>query len=104
MVLARFAIPNFSRATKALAGNQTRVNQAFIACGLERYRGAHGDYPETLDTLVPQFIEKLPRDLLGGQPLHYQRTADGKFMLYSIGWNDTDDGGKTTFRPEGSID
>jgi len=25
--------------------------------------------------------------------LHYHRTENGKFLLYSIGWNETDDGG-----------
>ena len=42
---------------------------------------------------MPQFIEKLPHDIIGGQPLHYRRTDNGKFLLYSIGWNETDDGG-----------
>ena len=76
------------------AFNQTLVNQAQIVCALERYRLAQGHYPETLDTLVPQFIQKMPHDLIGGEPLVYRRTNDGKFLLYSIGWNETDDDGK----------
>ena len=35
----------------------------------------------------------MPHDVIGGQPLKYRRTADGQFVLYSIGWNETDDGG-----------
>ena len=31
--------------------------------------------------------------LVGGQPLHYRPTADGRFQLYSIGWNEKDDNG-----------
>ena len=50
-------------------------------------------FPETLDMLVPDFIEKIPHDLIRGQPLKYRRTDDGKFLLYSIGWNEKDDGG-----------
>ena len=92
--LAAIAIPNFSKAWQTTAHNQTLVNEAQIACALERYHLAQGAYPETLDALVPQFIEKLPHDLIGGQPLHYHRTTDGKFLLYSIGWNETDDGGQ----------
>jgi hypothetical protein len=84
---------NFVRADQTLARNQTLANEAFIACGLERYRLAHGQYPETLDALVPQFAEKVPHDLIGGQPLKYHRTADGHFVLYSVGWNEKDDGG-----------
>ena len=86
-------LPNLTKVTPTVAYNQTLVNEGQIACALERYHLAHGEYPETLDALVPQFIEKLPHDIIGGQPLHYHRTDDGKFLLYSVGWNETDDGG-----------
>ncbi len=92
-IWARFAIPNFTKAVQTTAHNQTQVNEGQIACALERYHLAHGEYPGTLDALAPQFIEKLPHDIIGGQPLHYRRTDDGKFLLYSVGWNETDDGG-----------
>jgi hypothetical protein len=73
---------------------QTQVHEALIACALERYRLAHDAYPETLDALVPQFLAQIPPDLIGGRPLHYRRADGGKFLLYSVGWNETDDGGK----------
>lgn len=92
-LLARIATPNFSKAMLTCTYNQNLSNEAQIVCALERYRLAHGEYPETLDALMPQFIEKLPHDIIGGQPLHYRRTEDGKFLLYSVGWNETDDGG-----------
>ena len=38
-------------------------------------------------------IEKLPRDIINGKPLIYRRTEDGSFLIYSVGWNETDDGG-----------
>jgi hypothetical protein len=92
-LLAAMAIPNFTKAEQTAAYNQTLVNEAQIACALERYHLAHGEYPETLDALAPQFMEKIPHDIIGGEPLHYRRTDDGKFLLYSVGWNETDDGG-----------
>jgi len=92
-LLADIAIPNYSKAFQTVAYNQTRVNQAQIACALERYYLANKSYPKALDALVPQFIEKIPYDIIGGEPLHYRRTNDGKFLLYSIGWNETDDDG-----------
>ncbi|MGB7746129.1 MAG: hypothetical protein WBN75_02450 [Verrucomicrobiia bacterium] len=95
-IWARFAIPNFTKAVQTTAHNQTQVNEGQIACALERYHLAHGEYPESLDALIPQFIEKLPHDIIGGQPLIYRRTGDGKFLLYSVGWNETDDGGTTS--------
>ena len=92
--MAAIVIPNTAKATQTLAFNQTKANEAQIACALERYRLAHGEYPGTLDALVPQLIEKLPHDLIGGNPVIYRPTAEGKFLLYSIGWNETDDGGQ----------
>ncbi|HEY5041711.1 MAG TPA: hypothetical protein VIK53_06870 [Verrucomicrobiae bacterium] len=38
-------------------------------------------------------MEIVPHDIIGGQPLHYRRTDDGKFLLYSVGWDETDNGG-----------
>jgi hypothetical protein len=75
---------------------------ARVACALERYRLAHGQYPETLDVLAPQYIGKLPHDIINGQPLHYRRTDDGQFVLYSVGWNETDDDGTVVFLKSGS--
>jgi hypothetical protein len=103
-LLASIATPNFGKALQTLAFNQTLANQAQIACALERYHLAHGDYPESLAALVPQFIEKLPHDIIGGQPLPYRRTDDGKFLLYSVGWNETDDGGVTARDKSGNED
>jgi hypothetical protein len=91
---AAIAVGDFTKTWQTTAHNQTLVTEAQIVCALERYHLAHDEYPETLDTLTPQFIEKIPYDIIGGQPLHYRRTNDGNFLLYSIGWNETDDGGQ----------
>lgn len=103
-ILAAIAIPNFKHATQTAAHNQTRVNEAQIACALERYHLANGAYPENLEALVPEFIKKMPPDLMGGEPLQYRRAFGGNFLLYSVGWNEADDDGtpgKDWFDPEG---
>jgi hypothetical protein len=66
---------------------------ARISCALERYRLANGQFPDTLDTLAPHFINKIPNDVLDGKPLRYRRTPDSSYLIYSVGWNKTDDGG-----------
>jgi len=93
-VLASVAIPNIKRAGQTLLRNQTMANHAQIVCALERYHLAHGEYPETLEALTPGLIEKIPTDLVGGQPPHYRRNADGTFLLYSIGWSEQNHGGQ----------
>jgi len=79
---------------------QTATCQAAIACALERYRLANGQFPDTLDALAPRFISQMPHDVISGEPYKYRRTDDGQFVLYSVGWNEKDDGGvpgKTLF-------
>ena len=91
-LLATIMIPNFTKAIERMAYNQNQANLALVACALERYHLANGLYPDLLDVLAPQFIEKLPHDIINGGELKYRKTNDS-FVLYSIGWNEKDDGG-----------
>jgi uncharacterized protein YicC (UPF0701 family) len=90
--IAVIAIPNCEKAFQSVSENQTKINQGALACALDRFKNARGHYPESLEELKPEFIAAIPHDVIGGKPLHYRRTSD-KFALYSIGWNQTDDGG-----------
>jgi Tfp pilus assembly protein PilE len=92
-VQAVMAFPGISACVMKTARIQSQVDLARVAIALERYRLAHGNYPETLDALAPQFIALLPHDIINGQPLHYRLSNDGQFVLYSVGWNETDDSG-----------
>lgn len=111
-VLERLMLPGFGRLAKKFACAQSSVDLARTAIALERYRLVHGEYPETLDALAPQFIAKLPHDVINGQPLHYRRNppspgsgaANGQFVLYSVGWNETDDGGEVSLSKNGTVD
>lgn len=98
-LLAIIAVPDFTKAVQTFAFNQTKMDEAQIVCALERYRLARGKYPEALNDLVPQFIDKLPHDIIGGQALKYHPTTDGQFLLYSVGWNETDDDGQLSVFP-----
>ena len=101
---AWMAFPSLAKCVLRFAIAQADVDLARVACALERYRLAHGEYPATLEALAPQCIEKLPHDIINGQPLHYRRTEDGKFVLYSIGWNEKDDGGTVALTKGGRVD
>jgi hypothetical protein len=81
-------------APRQFARGQTDVNLARVACALERYWQVHQQYPETLAALPPVYLDKLPTDIITGQPLKYRRADDGQFTLYSVGWDETDDGGQ----------
>jgi hypothetical protein len=90
---------------KKFAAIQADFDLARVACALERYRltDAQGEFPTTLEALTPQFIAQLPHDLINGQPLHYRRTGDGRFVLYSVGWNESDDGGTVAVSKNGTV-
>jgi hypothetical protein len=99
-IMARMLLPALNKVMLKTAAAQTAVNQAAIACALERYRLANEHFPEKLDELAPQFITAIPKDMLTGEPYKYRRTEDSRFVLYSVGWDDKDDGGvcgKTLF-------
>jgi hypothetical protein len=103
-ILVRMLVPAVPTAMQRFAYSQESVDLARVGCALERYRLAHGEYPELLDALTPQFIAKLPHDIINGQSLNYRRTSDGQFVLYSVGWNETDDDGEVGLRENGSVD
>ena len=86
--------PSISSAVKKFAQGQSAADLALVACALERYRLAHGEFPENLGGLEPQYIEVLPHDVINGEPLHYRRTEGDNYILYSVGWNEKDDGGQ----------
>ncbi len=87
-------VPRFlSKLPTKAAALQTAANQAAIACVLERYRLACGQFPDSLEAVTPRFAPRLPNDVITGQPYKYRRTNNGQFILYSVGWNEKDDGG-----------
>jgi tetratricopeptide (TPR) repeat protein len=92
-ILACMLLPGIEGCASKFSYAQNAADLARVACALERHRLAQHEYPAALDALAPQFIEKIPRDVINGEPLHYRRTEDGNFLLYSVGWNETDDGG-----------
>jgi len=92
-IIARRLIPGLANVPEKAALAQSGVDMAMVACALERFRLARGQYPEDLNALVPSFAAALPHDIINGQPLKYRRTDNGRFILYSVGWNEKDDGG-----------
>ncbi len=103
-MFSRLLVPALGGAVQRFAYAQTSVDLARIACALEEYRLANGQFPETLAALAPKYLEKLPHDVINGQPLKYRRTDDGQFILYSVGWNQTDDGGKVALTRGGRLE
>ena len=62
------------------------------AIAVERYRLAEGRLPQSLENLVPAYMEVVPTDPFDGQGLKY-RTLETGFVVYSVGEDLTDEGG-----------
>lgn len=62
---------------------------------LAAYRADHGQYPETLDALVPNYIAAVPDDTFAEKPtpIRYLRTAKA-WRMWSVGMNGIDDDGR----------
>lgn len=85
------------KSIRTLAYDQIHLDEARIACRLERYRLVHGDYPENLAALESSYGRN-PRDVMTGEPYLYRRTKSG-YLLYSVGWNQEDEGGEKVPAP-----
>jgi hypothetical protein len=60
---------------------------------VERYHATEGHYPPALADLASHFPEGLPIDPFSGEAFRYTVSEDS-FLLYSLGPNQRDDGGK----------
>lgn len=77
-----------------LVYGKTLMNQATIACTLERVRLAQGSYPPALEGLTLADGRPLPLDAATGQPMHYRPTDDGRYVLWAIGPDGKDENGR----------
>jgi hypothetical protein len=65
-----------------------------LACRV--FKARTGRYPDSLAELVPDLVPAVPIDPFTGDPLVYRREGEG-FVVYSLGSNQKDDGGRSTW-------
>jgi len=88
--------PDLSRFFGANALNKALDKGLMLVAALEAYRLEHETYPEKLHQLVGPYIRKVPTDpFTDGKSFVYSR-KDARYLLYSIGPDMKDDGGKAT--------
>lgn len=68
-----------------------RYQASILALALEKYQLVHSEFPESLEELVPDFIEAIPQDPVSQTPLLYRREEMG-YLLYSPGEDGIDHG------------
>jgi type II secretory pathway pseudopilin PulG len=90
-------LPIFDGAKLKDVDSETQNALLIVTLALRAYYVQHGAYPATLNALVPQYLTHVPDDpfVLSG-PLRY-KTTGSTYVLYSIGPDGKDDGGKPIF-------
>jgi hypothetical protein len=97
-IMARILMPTLSRASAKRDQALAEMSLLRQALDLKLYRRAHGAYPAALaGTGLPA-----QEDVFAGKALHYRRQGQG-FIVWSVGPNLKDDGGKPPAR-SGDID
>lgn len=100
-LLNKILLPVFDTARFTEASCNAQNALLMTALALQAYREAHGSYPAMLDELEKgpsPILNKVPTDPFapGKAPLRYRRDG-GKYLLYSVGPDLTDDGGEAIY-------
>ncbi len=91
--LVGLMVPAFRGLQKSYDRNEQTERNRLVACALAAYRADAGKYPAQLTDLAPKYLPDVYDDLFSGQELVYKPAANG-YLLYSVGANGKDDGGR----------
>jgi ABC-type Na+ efflux pump permease subunit len=91
-LVARLLTVRGTRTSQFFREGGGELRCAVAALAAERFRRRRGRWPERLDDLVPDFLDKVPADPFDGAPLRLRRLPDG-LVIYSAGSDGQDDGG-----------
>jgi hypothetical protein len=95
-------LPVFERARCNLARDATGNCQMATMLALRAFQLERGRYPTTLRELTPRYLKHVPIDPFGDtEPLRYENQGN-TYLLYSIGPDGVDDGGRPIEAGSGS--
>jgi hypothetical protein len=92
-LLSRLLLPGLAKAIVREAECTACMRLALTALAVEKFRRTRGRTPENLNELAPQFLSAITTDPFDGAPLRYRRLKKG-YVIYSIGSDSHDDGGR----------
>ena len=93
--LVSFLTPALGEASHVSAIGRAVCLATATGYAAERYRRAHGAWPNAASDLVPAFMATAPEDPWSGKPVLMSSEADG-FRIWSIGRDGVDDRGDLT--------
>jgi hypothetical protein len=96
----RRELPFYLSLTERSVDVATYTLLARTAVALERHFIAEEKYPDNLAALVPGYLASIPSDVMDNASLRYALSPDRRYLLYSVGWNFEDDGGRRQDRSD----
>ncbi len=66
-----------------------------VAIAIRLFELDHDSLPDSLDALVPEYLDAVPIDAFCGEPLRYEPGEEGRYVVYSVGWDGVDNDGRT---------
>jgi len=93
-VISRMTLPALSEFTLRRYAVETEITQAEVFLALQAYKARFGGYPATMQELKSKLGWKLPVDPFSEKDFIYKRQTKG-FILYSLGPDMKDDGGRS---------
>jgi hypothetical protein len=91
--LISILVPNLGPTRNAFDRIEQGRRNVQLAFALAAYRSHQGRYPRKLEELAPTYLPAIPDDLFSGKALIYRPDEKG-YLLYSVGVNGKDDGGR----------
>jgi hypothetical protein len=95
-IVSKIVIPEMESTYMKAATLEALILTSRVGLACRVYKSRTGAYPENLEALVPGLLTEVPVDPFTGKPLVYRREGEG-FIVYSLGSNLKDDGGRSTF-------
>jgi hypothetical protein len=89
----RSYLANIGPLVGSLAIDFERQRLFSLSLAFQRYRLAHGHYPDKIADLAPEYIEKPTKSILNGQAYRYLNNPEGPCKVYSFGNDGHDDKG-----------
>ncbi len=94
-ILSKLLLPAVKQADNALLRFRGRQAALEVLLAAQAHRRDRGEFPESLDALVPQYLDAVPLDPCdrNGGRLLYRRDSATNAVVWSVGEDGNDDGG-----------
>ena len=78
--------PALSNAFYAFVRIECTAQMSDIAFSVAAWRSDHGEYPETLDALIPKYLDRVPASPYTDKPMRYLKRANDVLLVNDETW------------------